>query len=77
MSEHSNVVFRPKELVLISAVLAIFAAGVMLLITRQPLLMILFGGAAFLVSVVLLAVLGFVVQADTAGERGGATEHHS
>jgi len=77
MSEHRNVVFRPKELLLISAVLAIFSAGIVLLITRQPSLMILFGGAAFLVSIVLLALLGFVLQADTVGDRGGAAERRS
>lgn len=53
---------RPAELILISAGLAIFAGLVVLMSTRQPILALIFLGIAFIVCLVVLAMLALAVQ---------------
>lgn len=48
---------RPLELLGISAALALFTGLVVLMATREPLLALIFFGIAFIVSLVVLAML--------------------
>ncbi len=48
---------RPLELLVISAILAVFAGLIVLMGTRQPILALIFAGVAFIVSLVGLAML--------------------
>ena len=53
---------RPWELIAISAGLAIFAGGVVLMSTREIILALIFLGIAFIVSLVVLAMLALAVE---------------
>ena len=53
---------RPVELLLISAVLAIFIGLVVLMSTRQPLLALIFSGITFIVALVGFAMLSLAVR---------------
>jgi uncharacterized membrane protein len=53
---------RPVELLLISAVLAIFIGLVVLMSTRQVVLALIFLGVAFIVALVVLAMLALAVR---------------
>jgi len=53
---------RPAELIALSAGLAIFAGLVVLVSTRQVLLSLIFLGIAFIVALVVLAMLALAVQ---------------
>ncbi|NYF09324.1 hypothetical protein HDC94_000480 [Leifsonia sp. AK011] len=53
---------RPAELIAISAGLAIFAGLVVLMSTRQVVLSLIFLGIAFIVALVVLAMLALAVQ---------------
>lgn len=57
---------RPLELVGISAVVAIFVGLVVLVSTRQPVLALVFLGVAFIVSLVVIAMLSLAVKPDDA-----------
>jgi uncharacterized membrane protein HdeD (DUF308 family) len=57
---------RPAELLIISGVLAIFVGLVVLMSTREILLALIFLVIAFIVSLVVLAMLALAVQPDTA-----------
>lgn len=48
---------RPAELVIFSAILALFVGLVVLITTRQPLLAVICLGLAFIASLVILAML--------------------
>ena len=64
---------RPLELLGISAVLAIFTGLVVLMATREPVLALIFLGVAFIVSLVVLAMLALSV-APTGEERSDLAE---
>ncbi len=64
---------RPLEFVGISAVIAVFVGLVVLLSTRQPVLSLVFFGVAFIVSLVVIAMLSLAVKPDEA-ERNDLTE---
>jgi len=53
---------RPVELLLISRVLAIFIGLVVLMSTRQVVLALIFLGVAFIVALVVLAMLALAVR---------------
>lgn len=53
---------RPAELIAISAGLALFAGLVVLMSTRQVVLSLIFLGIAFIVALVVLAMLALAVQ---------------
>lgn len=57
---------RPLELLGISAVLGIFAGLVVLMATREIVLALTFLGVAFIVSLVVLAMLALAVAPDLA-----------
>jgi NADH:ubiquinone oxidoreductase subunit K len=50
-------VFKPVELIVLSAVLALFVGLTVLLSTRSPLLAVIFFGVAFIVVLVVVAML--------------------
>jgi hypothetical protein len=50
-------VFRPAELVILSAVMALFVGLTVLLTTRSPLLAVVFFGVAFIVVLVVIAMM--------------------
>jgi undecaprenyl pyrophosphate phosphatase UppP len=52
---------RPLELLAIAGVLAIFTGLVVLMATREPILAVVFLGIAFIVSLVVLAMLALAV----------------
>jgi len=53
---------RPLELLIISAILGLFAGLVVLMSTRELELALIFFGIAFIVSLVVLAMLSLAVQ---------------
>ncbi|MDJ0333707.1 hypothetical protein QMG83_00565 [Salinibacterium sp. G-O1] len=53
---------RPLELLIISAVLGLFAGLVVFMSTREIVLALIFLGVAFIVSLVVLAMLALAVQ---------------
>ena len=53
---------RPLELVGLSAVFAVFAGLVVLMATREPVVALIFFGIAFIVSLVVLAMLALSVR---------------
>ena len=55
---------RPLELLGISAVLGVFAGLVVLMATREIVLALIFLGVAFIVSLVVLAMLALAVAPD-------------
>lgn len=55
---------RPLELLVISAVLGIFAGLVVLMATRELVLALIFLGVAFIVALVVLAMLALAVAPD-------------
>ena len=57
---------RPAELLLISAGLAVFIALIVLMSTRQWILAVIFGGVAFIVALVVLAMLVLAIRPDGA-----------
>jgi uncharacterized membrane protein HdeD (DUF308 family) len=57
---------RPAELLIISGVLSIFVGLVVLMSTREVLLSLIFLVIAFIVSLVVLAMLALAVQPDSA-----------
>lgn len=64
---------RPLELLVISAVLGIFAGLVVLMATREIVLALVFLGIAFIVSLVVLAMLA-LTMAPTGDERSDLAE---
>ena len=50
-------IFRPVELIVLSAVMALFVGLTVLLSTRSPLLAVIFFGVAFIVVLVVIAML--------------------
>ncbi|KJC64535.1 hypothetical protein SAMN06295879_2285 [Agreia bicolorata] len=50
-------VFKPVELIVLSAVMALFVGLTVLLSTRNPLLAVIFFGVAFIVVLVVIAML--------------------
>ncbi|MEP6480774.1 MAG: hypothetical protein ABJA94_02070 [Rhodoglobus sp.] len=64
---------RPLELLGISGVLALFAGLVVLMATRQVVLALIFCGVAFIVALVVLAMLALAV-APTGEERSDLAE---
>lgn len=50
-------IFRPAELIILAAVLALFVGLAVLLSTRTPLLALIFFGVAFIVVLVVTAML--------------------
>ena len=50
-------VFKPVELIVLSAVLALFVGLTVLLSTRSPLLAVIFFGVAFIVVLVVIAMM--------------------
>lgn len=71
-------ILKPVELVVISAVLAVFVGLTVLLSTRQPLLAVIFFGIAFIVSLVVIAMFTLTFKPNAAeqqemrGEGGGS-----
>jgi len=57
---------RPAELLLLSAGLAIFIALIVMMSTRQWILALIFGGIAFIVALVVLAMLVLAIRPDGA-----------
>ena len=57
---------RPLEFIVMSAVIAIFIGLVVLFTTRQPLLALIFFGIAFIVSLVVIAMLSLAIKPDAA-----------
>lgn len=57
---------RPFEYVVISAVIAVFIGLVVLLSTRELTLALVFAGIAFIVSLVVIAMLALAVKPDEA-----------
>jgi len=55
---------KPVELLVISAVLGVFAGLVVLMSTREIVLALIFFGIAFIVSLVVLAMLALAVAPD-------------
>jgi hypothetical protein len=64
---------RPLELLVISAVLGVFAGLVVLMATREVVLALVFLGIAFIVSLVVLAMLA-LTMAPTGDERSDLAE---
>jgi hypothetical protein len=64
---------RPLELLVISTVLGIFAGLVVLMATREIVLALVFLGIAFIVSLVVLAMLA-LTMAPTSDERSDLAE---
>ncbi|PPF60616.1 hypothetical protein C5E11_16265 [Clavibacter michiganensis] len=50
-------VFKPVELIVLSAVMALFVGLAVLLSTRNPLLAVIFFGVAFIVVLVVIAMM--------------------
>jgi uncharacterized membrane protein YczE len=57
---------RPLEFILISAVVAVFIGLVVLLSTREPTLALVFFGVAFIVSLVVIAMLALAAKPNAA-----------
>jgi membrane protein implicated in regulation of membrane protease activity len=55
---------RPLELLALSGGFALFAGLVVLMSTREPVLALVFAGIAFIVSLVVLAMLALAVRPD-------------
>ena len=55
---------RPAELLGLSAILAVFVGLVVLMSTREVVLALIFAGIAFIVSLVVLAMLALAVRPD-------------
>lgn len=55
---------RPAELLILSAVFAVFVGLVVLMSTRELVLALIFAGVAFIVSLVVLAMLALAVRPD-------------
>ena len=53
---------KPLELLVLSGILAVFAGLVVLMSTREIILALIFLGLAFIVSLVVLAMLSLAVQ---------------
>ncbi len=66
-------ILRPAELLGISAGLALFVGLVVLLSTRTPLLALVFFGVAFIVSLVVIAMLSLAIKPNEA-EQSDITE---
>lgn len=56
---------RPLELLVLSGILGVFAGLVVLMSTREVILSLVFFGLAFIVSLVVLAMLSLAVQPST------------
>mgnify|MGYP007125639474 CR=1 FL=1 len=59
-------IMRPLELLLLAGGLALFVGLTVLLSTRQPLLAMIFFGVAFIVSVVVIAMLAMAFKPNAA-----------
>ena len=57
---------RPLEFVVISAIIAVFIGLVVLFTTRQPILALVFFGVAFIVSLVVIAMLSLAIKPNEA-----------
>jgi uncharacterized membrane protein HdeD (DUF308 family) len=57
---------KPVELLVLSAVMALFVGLVVLLSTRQPLLAVVFFGVAFIVSLVIMAMFSLSIKPNDA-----------
>lgn len=55
---------RPAELLGLSAIFAVFVGLVVLMSTREVVLALIFAGIAFIVSLVVLAMLALAVRPD-------------
>ena len=64
---------RPVELLVLSGIFAVFSGLVVLMATRSPLLAIIFFGIAFIVSLVVLAMLALAIK-PTGEERADLAE---
>ena len=64
---------RPLEFVVISAIVAVFIGLVVLFTTRQPILALVFFGVAFIVSLVVIAMLSLAIKPNEA-EQSDITE---
>jgi uncharacterized membrane protein HdeD (DUF308 family) len=64
---------RPVELLVLSAILALFAGLIVLMATRSPILSLIFFGIAFIVSLVVLAMLALAIK-PTGEERADLAE---
>ncbi len=58
---------RPLELVGLSAIFGVFTGFVVTVVTRDLVLGIIFGGVAFIVALVIFAMLALAVRGDTDG----------
>jgi undecaprenyl pyrophosphate phosphatase UppP len=57
---------RPLEFVVISVIVAVFIGLVVLFTTRQPILAVIFFGVAFIVSLVVIAMLSLAIKPNEA-----------
>lgn len=57
---------KPLEYIVMAAIVAVFIGLVVLLSTREPVLALVFFGVAFIVSLVVLAMLALAVKPDAA-----------
>lgn len=53
---------RPLEYIVMSAIVAVFVGLVVLMSTREPILATVFFGVAFIVSIVVIAMLALAVK---------------
>jgi len=64
---------RPVELLVLSAIFAVFAGLIVLMASRSPILALVFFGIAFIVSLVVLAMLALAIK-PTGEERADLAE---
>ncbi len=57
---------RPFEFIVMAAIIAVFIGLVVLMSTRQPTLALVFGGVAFIVSLVVIAMLALAMKPNAA-----------
>lgn len=67
---------RPAELLIMSGVMALFVGLVVLMSTRQPILAVIFLGVAFIVVVMVLAMLTLTAK-STEEERKDVDEQNA
>ncbi|MDQ1597276.1 MAG: hypothetical protein QOI70_700 [Microbacteriaceae bacterium] len=56
---------RPLEYIVMSAIVAVFVGLVVLMSTREPILATVFFGVAFIVSIVVIAMLALAVKPNS------------
>ncbi|HEY0261262.1 MAG TPA: hypothetical protein VGC18_15570 [Lacisediminihabitans sp.] len=67
---------RPLEFVVMAAIVAVFVGLVVLLTTREPILALVFFGVAFIVSLVVLAMLSLAVKPTEAEKTDLDEQNH-